>query len=267
MTQATLFLLALFGVTWTLGFLWQPPAAPESLWAFLAPLLPSVWAPTVIALTLTGATEGTAGLRQELRARLSYNRGTVRWLLLAAVVPIVAVLVAVFSGRAAGDVTPFISSASILTMVGLQVVTGAVGEELGWRGFLLPRLGKRFGKITAAWTMALLWSLWHIPAWFNPSLPHHTMPLASTLLFIMFFGVFLAVVFDRAGQSVLATIVAHLSLNIMLGVGGVQISSVVFWRSLAAIFGALAILATIASRALTRHNPPLPIEGSRHSSA
>ncbi|GAC1458883.1 MAG: hypothetical protein PVSMB1_08780 [Gemmatimonadaceae bacterium] len=244
MKAASLFLIILFGVTWTLGFLWRSPGAPHSLWEVLATLLPTVWAPTIIALILTGSMEGPAGVRKEIKARLSYRRGSARWLVLATILPILAMLIAVYSARAAGDGASFISPADILTMIGLQVVTGAVGEELGWRGFLLPRLTKRFSETAAAWVMAILWSFWHVPAWFNPALPHRTMPLISTLLFIALFGFFLAFVFNRTGESVLATILAHLSLNIMTGVGGVRLSSVVFWRTLAGVFGAFALLIT-----------------------
>jgi membrane protease YdiL (CAAX protease family) len=42
------------------------------------------------------------------------------------------------------------------------------------------------------------------------------------------FGVFMAFVFYRAGESVIATILAHLSLNISTAMGGVRLSSVVF---------------------------------------
>jgi hypothetical protein len=83
-------------------------------------------------------------------------------------------------------------------------------------------------------------------------MPHQIMPPLSTLLFVTLFGVFLAFVFNRAGESVLATILAHLSLNIASGFGGVQLSSIVFWRTLVAIFGALALLIVLRSR-----RPPL----------
>ena len=85
------------------------------------------------------------------------------------------------------------------------------------------------------------------------AVPHRTWPLISTLLFIGLFGVFLAFLFNRTGQSVLATMLAHLSLNIMLAIGGVRLSSVVFWRILAGIYGALAVLATVTSRRRLSH--------------
>ena len=137
--QAGVFLAVLFGVTWTLGVLLRPPAAPENVWEVLAPLLPSVWAPTIIALASVRLTQGARGVREEIRARLRYSGGSARWLVLAGVVPILAHFVAVVSARAAGEGAPFIPTAALPMMVGLQLATGAVGEELGWRGFLLPR--------------------------------------------------------------------------------------------------------------------------------
>jgi membrane protease YdiL (CAAX protease family) len=65
-------------------------------------------------------------------------------------------------------------------------------------------------------------SLWHGDALehvaparvFHTGMPHQVMPMISTLVFIALFGLFMAYVFHQTGGSVLATILAHLSLNI-----------------------------------------------------
>lgn len=36
-------------------------------------------------------------------------------------------------------------------------------EELGWRGFMLPELQKRWSPLTASLLIAVAWSLWHLP--------------------------------------------------------------------------------------------------------
>jgi membrane protease YdiL (CAAX protease family) len=247
MTQISLFLVTVFGVAWTLCLLLRSVAPEGGLWV-LTWLLPTVWSPTIIALVLIRSVEGAGGVSKEIRARLSYRPGSGRWLLLAGIVPAFAMAIAMLAARAAGDGGPFIPSGAVPVMVLVQLLTGAVGEELGWRGFLLPRLGKPLGEMTAAWVMAILWSLWHVAGFFVPGMPHQIMPPISTLLFIALFGFFLAFVFNRAGESVVATIVAHLSLNIATGIGGVQLSSIVFWRTLVVLFGTLALLIIIASR-------------------
>jgi hypothetical protein len=58
MTQVVLFLIILFGVTWPWGYLARPLFVSGDLWTFLAGVLPSVWAPTIIPLMFTGWAEG-----------------------------------------------------------------------------------------------------------------------------------------------------------------------------------------------------------------
>lgn len=169
------------------------------------------------------------------------------WVAFAAVVPMAATVVAVFGARAAGDGAPFIPASALPTVIGLQIATGAVGEELGWRGYLLPRLGARVGKTMAGWTMAVLWTVWHIPVFLAPEAPHDVFPLIPALLVITLFGVFMAVVFDRAGESVLATVAAHLSLNTGMAYLGAQFTSPVYWWILAGIFGVFATLTLFRS--------------------
>lgn len=246
MKQVVVFLILVFGITWSVGFWLAAQPSPTSLGGFLAAFLPQVWAPTVIALALIWVSHGARGVRAEVGERLKYRRGSTPWLALAALTPAVATASAVAAARFAGDGAAFTPSQAILFAIGLQIITGAVGEEVGWRGFLLPRLRKHYGPVTAAWVMGSLWSLWHLPAWFTPWLPHPTFPMVPTLVCTAGFGVFMAFVFYRAGESVLATILAHLSLNIMTAMGGVRLSSVVFWTTLATIFFVLAILASIA---------------------
>lgn len=47
---------------------------------------------------------------------------------------------------------------------GLVLTTArALGEEIGWRGFLVPELSKRFGLTGTALISGIAWSLWHFP--------------------------------------------------------------------------------------------------------
>ena len=39
----------------------------------------------------------------------------------------------------------------------------ALGEEIGWRGFLVPRLNARYGFVVASLATGLIWAVWHFP--------------------------------------------------------------------------------------------------------
>ena len=175
MRQVLLFLAAVNSVPWALYFLLRDPAAEGEVWALFAWLLPTVWSPTIVALLLTRWADGPTGFREAL-GRLRYPRDGIRWLAIAAAVPASATATAVFVARAAGEGAPFIPLVAIPFVVAMQGLTGAVGEELGWRGFLLPRLRTRYGRLPAVWAGASLWSLWHVSSFFFPGMPQQLVP-------------------------------------------------------------------------------------------
>ena len=183
------FLAAVNLVPWALYFLLREPAAEGEVWALFVWLLPTVWSPTIVALLLTRWAEGPTGVREAL-GRLRYPRDGVRWLAIAAAVPATATATAVFVARAAGEGAPFIPLVAVPFVVAMQCLTGAVGEELGWRGFLLPRRRTRYGRLPAVWAGASLWSLWHVSSFFFPDMPQQFVPPLLFLLPVAYTGRF-----------------------------------------------------------------------------
>jgi|SRR5699024_6315723 len=47
-----------------------------------------------------------------------------------------------------------------------QLVRGPLGEELGWRGYALNELQKKYSPLISALIVGVLWGLWHTPLWF-----------------------------------------------------------------------------------------------------
>ena len=44
-----------------------------------------------------------------------------------------------------------------------QILTSGLGEEPGWRGYLLPRLQSLYGSGRAVWILGTVWAVWHYP--------------------------------------------------------------------------------------------------------
>ena len=45
----------------------------------------------------------------------------------------------------------------------LRSVSSALGEEIGWRGFLVPELRKTISFTATSLISGIIWSLWHYP--------------------------------------------------------------------------------------------------------
>ena len=123
----------------------------------------AVFTPSLVALVLTVRSKGRRGL-YNLFVTQTVRRTAFKWLLVSiAGIPLLASL-AVLSASGF-DVSGFsLRTSSRMPQMPLILLI-ALGEEYGWRGFLLPRLMKRYNLLQASMRLGLIWGLWHFPAY------------------------------------------------------------------------------------------------------
>jgi membrane protease YdiL (CAAX protease family) len=179
-----------------------------------------VLGPTLAAFVVTAATEGREGVRRLLRRILLWRVG-LRWYLfvLAGIPAIVLLCAVVVPGAPASFEVSAVPPALFLYVVAgpfFLFAGGPVFEEIGWRGFALPRLQRVHGPLVGSVVLGGLWALWHLPLFLIPDwdTPHGS-PLDVALFVLLAVGIAVVFtwVFNNTGGSVLLAILAHGSLN------------------------------------------------------
>lgn len=89
-----------------------------------------------------------------------------------------------------------------------QVLFIGIGEEVGWRGWLLPRLLERFHRGIATVLVGLIWAVWHLPVLFGP--PGNSVIFVIGLIALSFL---FTRIWNFARGSLFVMAVAHASLN------------------------------------------------------
>jgi membrane protease YdiL (CAAX protease family) len=129
--------------------------------------------PMGAAIILTAITGGNEGLR-ELWGRISKWR--VGWPYAAFTIfsPIALFILAAIAMRLVQGEWPdlrLLGQANYLPYLGwavlpVWIITFGFGEEIGWRGFALPRLQKTMSVSKSTLILGLMWFLWHVPSFF-----------------------------------------------------------------------------------------------------
>jgi membrane protease YdiL (CAAX protease family) len=249
---AITFVTACYAVTWLAWAGFHSAAATGKMWAFWAFLLVTVWSPTLIALAIAMSFGGLSGVRALLRRLFQLRSSVLIWYIAAIILPSSSVLVATALARALHEEAPVIPIEALLPTIAIQLGTGALGEELGWRGFLLPLLQRKTSPVISALIMSVLWSLWHSPSFFFPGLPQvfiSPLPFFATVTAV---GVFLSLIFNKTGEHVFGTVLAHFVLNTSLALGGARFGNVLWWS----LAGAFSLLACWSGFMLSRLSSP-----------
>ena len=190
-----------------------PFTLPDSAF-LLAFVLGTLAGPALASLAVTAITSGKAGLGLLLRRCVQWRVG-IGWYLIAifAFIPIYLLDISVFYG-ATLPLALLAQWTLIFTVFFPQAVfailTTSFAEELGWRGFALPRLQHRYGPVLGTVILGTLHGLWHLPVFFTQVLGPFSLPNYAGFLFVAIAASFLYTwIFNHTRGSVLLATLTH----------------------------------------------------------
>lgn len=239
------FLALVFAISLT-GFIlmwwnpaWQSPENPAALPVWLL----AVWSPTISALIIWGA---KGQFLQKLK--ISFSLPTLTPWLIILVIPLVitSVLLFIKSGaNSSGEAG--ISSGTILFLILINLAMGPLGEEAGWRGFLLNRIQDQTGWLGASLIIGFVWTVWHAPLWMIDS-PQSEISFLVFMGHVFCYSVLMTILYQVSGGSLVPVILFHLLVNIVSGyivLTGAMDTAAFYKHSLPYYTGATALFAGI----------------------
>ena len=243
------FFVRAYALTWPL----IPLVSLSPLWGF-----PALFGPATAAIVVAAVADGRAGLK-DLLGRVVRWRVGARWYAVALGLPVILALAAAGLHLALGARSSIeFGGLSVLNFVVFVLI---VGEELGWRGYALPRLLARRSALAASLILGVLWGLWHLPTFFVPGAPQHGLPITAFLLLTIAYSVLFTWIYLHTGGSVLLATLFHGAINLSQGLllGGLDPART-YWL-LAAVYG-LAALVLASGWARTLGEPPSRATGT-----
>jgi uncharacterized protein len=190
-----------------------PAGDPPGL--FLVILASNV--PSLLAIVLTAIVLGRGALRK-LMGRLLIWRVNPLWYLGVVLGPVALVGGTIALNALLGRPALSLGIPSLLGLVIMLAIFifpgSALGEEIGWRGYALPRLQARMSALSASLLLAPIWALWHLPLWLTGA-PGRT-PLIYAAFVVSAFGlsVLLTWVYNSTGGSLLLVVLLHATINL-----------------------------------------------------
>jgi uncharacterized protein len=243
----TFFILA-YALTW--------PVIPL---VSVSPLLglPALFGPALAAIIVAYLVDGKSALN-DLLSRLVRWRVEARWYVLALGLPAILALAAAGLNLLLGAPTAIrFGGLSVLNFV---VIVFVVGEELGWRGFALPKLLAIRSALAASLILGMIWGAWHLTTFFVPGAPQYGLPFTAFVLLTIAYSVLIGWVYVHTGGSVLIATLLHGTINISQGffLGGTNPARE-YWL-LAAVYGGATLAVALVFGSNLSRKPQAPAE-------
>ncbi|OAN80722.1 hypothetical protein A8B78_10070 [Jannaschia sp. EhC01] len=117
-----------------------------------------------------------------------------------------------------GEILPEATPIYVPFLVFIYVMAFSVaGEELGWRGYALPRLLENYNPIRASLIVGVVWAVWHTPLFLMPSNFHSDIPFGPFAVQVIASSLIYTYLHLVTNGSLLIVHIFHASFNTSVG--------------------------------------------------
>lgn len=175
----------------------------------------AAFGPFVAGIAMTWHESRYAGLKDLLKRTLRWRVEPVWWIVALSPV-LLFFLVSLFMRILQGSWLDVHSLGRIdflpdlgVSAVFLWLATYGFGEEVGWRGYLLPRLQRDRSALSATFLLWSVWALWHVPSFFYLHTVSGPGTFIGFLLGVLAGAIFLTWLYNGSGGSIVIVAVWH----------------------------------------------------------
>lgn len=208
------FFILTYALTWACWIpvvAWPTPArtSPRALLWLLG-----VFAPSLVALALTAKSDGAAAVRALVRRIFQWRVGALWYLFAVGYMAAIKLAAALAHRMTAGSWPQFGHERPVVILVAILISTPVQsGEEIGWRGYVLPRLAERMGFPGASVLLGLIWACWHLPQFFLLEADTYGQSFPIWALEVIALSVAIAWLYTHTKGSLLLAMLMHAAIN------------------------------------------------------
>jgi uncharacterized protein len=244
----------MFGVLFS--FIGLNPGRPLQPWSLVWFL--SIFSPSFSALIVSWIIGGKTEVKRLLAGFTRWKAGW-RWYLAAAFLflgPLVIALVYMALGHPFAGLKPSTTLLSMLGTILFTLFSGPLAEELGWRGFALPRLQSKHNALVSSLILGVIWTCWHIPLFFVSGATQMSIPFPIYMVLVLTITVYLTWLYNNTKGSLIITVMGHFTYNLtgfLTGVLGLM-PAMIFYMTAGPLLGLIvvAIIFVFGPRLLSR---------------
>jgi membrane protease YdiL (CAAX protease family) len=206
-----------------------------------------VFIPALLAISLTALAEGQVGVRS-LLSKLAQWRISLKWAIIAVVLGFLMRVTISLIALGLGLI-PAIQMRPVppaqFVLLALILFIFAIPEELGWRGYVIPKLLEQRSPLAAGLIIGVLWGSLHL-ALHLPGMIYAGLPLLPTLLQLIGLSVLISWLYMKTGGNILLTSLFHAAQSFFVIINeGIPLVQLV-WL-MAGVYLALAIILVVVA--------------------